>query len=81
MAKDTVTCRYGITYTYNVTSGSKGARARLNELLSNCCCFVCHNHDCAEPRDERLDICDTMEPHLLKCSIYTKSPYCLRKKS
>lgn len=78
MAKDTVTCRYGVTYTYEA-NGSKGARARLHDLLSRCCCFVCHNHNCTEPRDERLEECDHTENDLLNCTLFTKVPYCMRK--
>lgn len=56
-----VTCRYGITYEATF-SGARGAVERSFDHLARCCCFCCHNHECAEPRDEKIpgcgDICE-----------------------
>lgn len=80
MKKQTVTCRYGVTYKYEA-QGSKGQLFRLKTLLENCCCWVCHNHDCKEPRNEQIPDCDPeMEPHLAPCALFTQEPYCLRNK-
>ena len=51
-----VTCRYGVSYKVTF-SGSTGAVARSFELMTKCCCWVCHNHDCKEPRNEEVDDC------------------------
>lgn len=64
-----VTCRYGITYNVEL-HGSEGAKLRTLDMLKECCCFVCHNHDCKEPRDEQLLSCKK------ECQFYTDKPYC-----
>lgn len=64
-----VTCRYGITYTVTFT-GNKAAIARGVELMTRCCCWVCHNLDCKEPRNEKIPECQNV------CEIWTKTPYC-----
>lgn len=43
-----ITCRHGVQYDV-VLRGSRGAIARTTQMLSNCCCYVCHNHDCQTP--------------------------------
>ena len=78
MAKQIVTCRYGVTYEYEVR-GSYGQKVRFNNYLKICCCFCCQNHDCKEPRDERLNECDNPPYGILGCELYTKIPYCLNK--
>lgn len=64
-----VTCRYGVTYiaTFN---GSKGAIERGFDLMTRCCCWVCTNIDCKDPRNEKLENCGKV------CELYTKVPYC-----
>ena len=68
-----ITCRYGIQYEVEL-HGSQGAKARTVDMLNKCCCFVCHNHDCKEPRDEKIPNCGHV------CSFYTDKPYCKRAK-
>ena len=48
-----VKCRYGVEYKVTA-NGSRGAQARLFDLLGRCCCWVCHNHECKKPRNEKL---------------------------
>lgn len=43
-----ITCRHGVQYDV-VLKGTRGAIARTTQMLSNCCCYVCHNHDCQSP--------------------------------
>ena len=69
---NSVTCRYGVTYTVTF-KGSAGEIARSFDLMSNCCCWVCHNRECTEPRDEILPECGRI------CEIWTKVPYCQGK--
>ena len=64
-----VTCRYGITYEVEGV-GTEGAILRLFDMLSKCCCWVCHNRGCKEPRNEIIPDCGEV------CQIYTKIPYC-----
>ena len=67
-----VTCRYGVTYPATFT-GSPGAVARTFDLMTRCCCWVCHNHDCKPPitRNEKLDNCGEV------CKIFgVNSTYC-----
>lgn len=67
-----VTCRYGVTYSVEL-HGSEGAKWRTVDMLKKCCCFVCHNHDCKEPQDERI-------PCNFECKIYgAKTPWCEKK--
>ena len=69
-----VTCRYGITYNVEL-HGSEGAKQRTVDMLSKCCCFVCHNHDCKEPRNERVS-CQ------FQCYLYgAKNPWCATPKN
>ena len=70
----TVKCRYGVEYELTA-NGSHGACKRLFDLMTHCCCFVCHNHDCKEPRDEKIENCDK------DCELFNseKAPFCERK--
>ena len=63
-----VNCRYGNTYEVEL-KGTKGAIARTVDMLYNCCCFVCHNHSCKAPRDEKIDCHD-------ECKFYWKLKPC-----
>jgi len=67
--KQTVTCRYGISYEVEF-KGTKGEIWRGFNHCENCCCWTCFNHDCKEPRNEVLDNCG----HI--CEIWTKKHYC-----
>lgn len=58
-----VTCRYGITYE-TTFSGTRGAVERSFNHLTVCCCWCCYNHDCTEPRDEKISDCGNV------CEIY-----------
>ena len=65
-----VKCRYGIEYEISFLSQyEKGACVRTVNMLNQCCCFVCHNHSCKEPRDEKIDCHD-------ECKYYWKSKPC-----
>ena len=66
----TVTCRYGITYDVEFI-GTQAEIARGCQLMGRCCCWVCHNRDCKEPRNEVIKDCDKV------CDIYTSIPYCI----
>lgn len=66
-----VTCRYGVEYNIKLI-GSKGACARTVDMLSKCCCFVCHNHDCQSPHDEKIECSN-------ECKFYFKSKPCENK--
>lgn len=65
----TVTCRYGITYDVEFI-GTKAEITRGCQLMEKCCCWVCHNHKCKEPKNEILKDCDKV------CDIWTNKPYC-----
>lgn len=66
-----ITCRYGVAY-FCQLEGTKAAKARTVQMLQRCCCWVCHNRDCKEPRNEKLQGCGR------SCSLYTREPYCKR---
>lgn len=70
--KHKVTCRYGVTYEVNA-KGTAGAQSRLVHMLSACCCWVCANHFCESPKNEKFDGC------LKYCELYTKRPFCKEK--
>lgn len=71
--KRKIKCRYGVEYEVEF-SGSKGACARSLKLMECCCCWVCHNHDCKEPRNEIIEVCGEV------CTLLTKIPYCKTEK-
>ena len=67
--KKTVTCRYGISYEVEF-KGTKGEIIRGFNHCEKCCCWTCYNHDCKEPRDERI-------PCSMWCQIYgARTPWC-----
>ena len=68
-----VKCRYGVTYKIDV-KGSYGEKERFYDMMSHCCCWVCHNHECKEPRNEILLDCKK------ECDLFTDKPYCEREK-
>lgn len=64
-----VTCRYGVSYPV-MFKGDKGAVERGFDLMSRCCCWICHNLKCENPRNEKLPDCN------LVCELWTKKHYC-----
>lgn len=67
--KQTVTCRYGVPYEVEF-EGTKSAIARSFDLMTRCCCWVCHNHNCKEPHNEIIENCYEV------CEIWSKKHYC-----
>lgn len=65
----TVTCRYGITYDVEFI-GSKGEISRACDLMTRCCCWICHNHDCQEPQNDIIENCGSV------CEIWFKKHCC-----
>ena len=47
--KINVKCRHGVEYSV-MARGTKGECLRLQKMLSDCCCYVCHNRHCKTPR-------------------------------
>lgn len=66
--KRKVTCRYGIEYSVEI-KGTRGVAWRTIDMLSKCCCFVCYNHDCKEPKDEII-------PCHNECLLFSKRTFC-----
>lgn len=66
-----IKCRHGVTYKVEF-SGSKAAIARTIKMLENCCCYVCYNRDCIQPRTGKQE-CKN------ECELYTKDKYCEKK--
>ena len=48
MPKIKVICRHGVEYSL-LARGIQAEANRLKEMLSNCCCYVCHNLHCETP--------------------------------
>ena len=67
--KKKVTCRYGVEYELKA-SGTTGEFLRLFELMTRCCCWVCHNRACKTPRNEVVEECHE------NCKLWTNMPYC-----
>lgn len=67
--KQIVTCRYGISYEIEF-EGTKAAILRSFDLMTRCCCWVCHNHKCKKPYNEIIENCGNV------CEIWTKKHYC-----
>ena len=66
------TCRYGVTYTTE-WKGSYGSIWRGWDLMQRCCCWVCHNHNCKEPRNEVIKNCGNA------CELWSHTHYCENK--
>lgn len=66
-----ITCRYGVTYKETL-SGTAGEIGRTFDWLTRCCCWCCYNHDCKEPREEKLDENECCEA----CSVFSKVRFC-----
>lgn len=54
MPKIKVVCRHGVEYSL-LARGSQAEANRLKEVLSNCCCYVCHNRGCEHPIEGKQD--------------------------
>lgn len=54
MPKIKVVCRHGVEYTV-LARGTQGEVRRLKEMLSDCCCYVCHNRGCETPIEGKQD--------------------------
>ena len=69
--KHRVKCRYGVEYELEAASRGGPVR-RLLDLLTSCCCFVCHNRGGTEPRDEKIENCGNV------CELFNseKAPFC-----
>ena len=48
MPKIKVVCRHGVEYSL-LARGTQAEANRLKEMLSDCCCYVCHNRACETP--------------------------------
>ena len=68
-----IKCRRGITYHIEAI-GSKGSILRLKNMLEGCCCYVCHNHNCATAIEGKQD-CKK------ECELYTQIPYCEKNRN
>lgn len=71
MPKIKVKCRHGVEYSL-LARGTQGEVRRLKEMLSNCCCYVCHNRECKQGRIGKQE-CKN------ECELFTKNKYCERK--
>lgn len=52
--KINVKCRHGIEYSL-MARGNNAECLRLKEMLSDCCCYVCHNLYCETPIEGKQD--------------------------
>lgn len=52
--KITVTCRHGVKYSV-LARGTYAESMRLAKMLTNCCCYVCHNRHCENPIEGKQD--------------------------
>ena len=55
MPKIKVVCRHGVEYSL-LAIGTQGEANRLKEMLSKCCCYVCHNRGCETPIEGKQDL-------------------------
>ena len=70
MTKIKVVCRQGVEYSL-LARGTQGEVRRLKEMLSNCCCYVCHNRHCEIPIEGKQECRN-------ECELYGKR-FCERK--
>ena len=66
-----IKCRRGVTYSIEA-KGSKGSIFRLKNMLENCCCYVCHNHNCS-------NVIEGKQKCNKECELYTTVPFCKKK--
>ena len=67
-AKIEITCRHGVTYRIEAI-GTDGEIQRLQRMLSDSCCYVCHNRECKRPIEGKQDC-------RKECELYTRIHYC-----
>lgn len=60
-----VICRHGVEYSL-LARGTQAEANMLKEILSNCCCYVCHNHRYCETPVEGKQECRN------ECVVYGK---------
>lgn len=65
-----VKCRHGVEYSL-MARGTDGECKRLQKMLTNCCCYVCHNHHCETPKEGKQE-CKN------ECELYGKV-FCKKK--
>ena len=70
MPKINVKCRHGVEYSL-LARGTQGEVRRLKEMLSNCCCYVCHNRGCETPIEGKQECRN-------ECELYGKR-FCEKK--
>ena len=70
MPKIKIICRHGVEYSL-LARGTQGEVRRLKEMLSNCCCYVCHNRGCETPIEGKQECRN-------ECELYGKR-FCERK--
>ena len=71
MTEHLVTCRYGKIYSVRL-QGRNAEKIRTIRMLERCCCWVCYNRGCQQPKNEALPDCNTV------CELFTRTPYCQR---
>lgn len=64
MAVIKVKCRHGVEYKL-LAMGSDAECRRLQQMLSDCCCYVCHNRGCEIPIEGK-------QPCKNECELYGK---------
>ena len=70
MPKIKVVCRHGVEYSL-LARATQAEVNRLKEMLSKCCCYVCHNRGCETPIEGKQD-CNH------ECDLYGKV-FCEKK--
>ena len=70
MPKIKVVCRHGVKYSL-LAIGTQGEVYRLKQMLSDCCCYVCHNHHCEIPIEGKQECRN-------ECQLYGKR-FCEKK--
>lgn len=69
-----VKCRYGVEYEVTFEDTQMGAIERGFNLMNHCCCWVCHNKECKEPRNEPINGCEEV------CEIWgARNPWWCKK--
>lgn len=69
MTAHLITCRYGKTYSVRL-EGRNAEKIRAILMLQECCCWVCYNRSCAQPKNEILPDCQNV------CKLFFKKAPC-----
>ena len=72
MPKIKVKCRHGVEYSL-LAIGTKGEVYRLKQMLSDCCCYVCHNRHCETPKEGKQECRN-------ECELYGKR-FCEKRRN